>query len=448
MKKTIFRHSINFSALLLTDTLMIIVALSLSNVTRLWLENFPLFHNYDGNVQRFTFEGLLFVFQFFLFYLFGLYSKRNDFFEELRIIWKSVVFLFIFLFFIAFVTKTSSIYSRPMVMLMFVNMLWLIPLGRLSIKLLLSRLKLWQINAYIEGRGEQHRRLKKNLRANNFLGYNIVPKTKEAKVVFIATKDMPLDELEGLISKYKRSMKEVIVIPYLSDISFSNADIIDLRIGRMSMLNIQNQLYKPKNIIIKKVSEFALVLLMLPILVIVYAFLSLIIKLDSRGCVLFRQERMGKDAKPFTCYKFRTMYTNGDEILEKYLVNNPDEVLYYEKFHKYKNDPRITRAGKFLRHLSLDELPQMINVIKGDMNLIGPRPYLFEEEIKLGNSSDTILHVAPGITGFWQINGRNELSFEERVVLDSWYIQNWSLWLDFIIFMKTFIVLLNRRGAQ
>jgi len=427
---------------------MTLLALELSHLSRIYLETFSLFQGYDGNIERFTFSGLLFTFQFFLFYLYGLYTKRNDFFEELRIISQSVFFLFVFLFFYAFVTKTTSDYSRPMILLMLINMLWLIPLGRLSIKTFLSKIKTWQINAYVEGEGEQFERLKRNLKANHFLGYHIVEKHEIAKVVFIATKGMPLKWLESLMDKYKRSMKEVIVIPYLSDISFSNADIIDLRIGRMSMINIQNQLYKTKNIIVKKVSEFTLVLFMMPVLVLVYSLIAIFIKLDSKGNVLFRQKRMGKDAKAFTCYKFRTMYENSDEMLAEYLDKNPDEVEHYEHFHKYKNDPRITKVGRFLRHLSLDELPQMLNVLKGEMNLIGPRPYLFNEKKKLKHNVDTILHVAPGITGFWQISGRNELSFSERVLLDTWYIQNWSLWLDFIIFMKTFIVILNRRGAQ
>ncbi len=142
------------------------------------------------------------------------------------------------------------------------------------------------------------------------------------------------------------------------------------------------------------------------------------------------------------------MILDSEGVLDVYLQEYPDERIHYEKFHKYKHDPRITAAGYWLRKTSLDELPQMLNILKGEMSLIGPRPYMVGEKKILGESVDTILHVKPGITGFWQVKGRNDLSFAHRVDLDVWYIQNWSLWLDFIIFMKTFEVLVTRRGAK
>jgi Undecaprenyl-phosphate galactose phosphotransferase WbaP len=242
--------------------------------------------------------------------------------------------------------------------------------------------------------------------------------------------------------------KEVVLVPYLHSISFANADIIDLSLGRMSLINIQNQLFKPRNLLLKKIAEIMLVIAMLPVMAVLFAVIAILIKLDSPGGILFRQERMGKDNKPFRCYKFRSMYENGEELLAEYLEVNPQEKAYYERFHKYHNDPRITQVGKIVRKLSLDELPQIINVLKGEMNLIGPRPYMPGEKEKMGSSTETILHVAPGLTGLWQVSGRNELDFKERVELDNWYIQNWSLWLDFIIFMKTFEVLFSRKGAK
>lgn len=447
MKHTVLNFSINIIVLVAIDILMAFFALQVSHFIRMYLENFSLFHGYDGNANRFTFSGLLYLFELLIFYVYGLYHKRNDFFEEMRIIWQSVVVLFVLLFFYTFVTKTTDDYSRPMVVMMFFLMLVFIPLGRLVGKILLHKVGSWPIRAYIEGSGEQYEKLKKDLHANRFLGYKVVNDIQRAKVVFIATKGMDLETLESLMLQYKRSMHEVIVIPYLNNISFSNADIIDLRIARTSMLNIQNQLFKPKNIAVKKVSELLVVMLIMPLFVLIYSLLALLIRVDSKGSILFRQERMGKDGKAFICYKFRTMYENSDAMLEEYLKENPAEIANYEKFHKYKNDPRITKIGRFLRFSSLDELPQMINVLKGEMSLIGPRPYLFSEKSKMGQRAEIILHVAPGITGFWQINGRNELSFEERMELDSWYIQNWSLWLDFIIFIKTFAVIITRRGA-
>ena len=138
-----------------------------------------------------------------------------------------------------------------------------------------------------------------------------------------------------------------------------------------------------------------------------------------------------------------------NEILEKYLKENPKEIEYYKTYHKYQNDPRITKIGTFLRATSLDEFPQFFNILRGDMNLIGPRPYMLSEKEKIGKiNEDTILKVKPGITGLWQVSGRNELTFQERINLDKWYIQNWSLWMDFVIFMKTINVVLSKVGAK
>ena len=142
------------------------------------------------------------------------------------------------------------------------------------------------------------------------------------------------------------------------------------------------------------------------------------------------------------------MYENGEEILHDYIAKHPEEMAYYAKYHKYQNDPRITKIGKFLRKSSLDELPQIINVLKGDMSLVGPRPYMLEEVEKLREELSIILLVKPGITGLWQVSGRNQLTFEKRKELDVWYIQNWSLWSDFIILLKTIKVVLNKKGAR
>ena len=143
------------------------------------------------------------------------------------------------------------------------------------------------------------------------------------------------------------------------------------------------------------------------------------------------------------------MYINGDEILKKYLDENPKEVENYSIYHKYENDPRITKIGKFLRKTSADELAQIVNVFKGDMNFVGPRPYMVTEKDLIGEfNEEIILRTKPGITGLWQVSGRNELTFDERIELDKWYINNWSLWTDFVILLKTVKVVLDKAGAK
>jgi undecaprenyl-phosphate galactose phosphotransferase len=171
-------------------------------------------------------------------------------------------------------------------------------------------------------------------------------------------------------------------------------------------------------------------------------------KEEPNQSIFFTQDRIGEERKTFVCYKFRTMYKDGDNILEKYLKENPDEVDYYNKFHKYKKDPRITQIGSMLRRTSLDELPQIFNVFKQEMSFIGPRPYMISEEIEIKKDLDMIVSVKPGITGLWQVSGRSDVDFNSRVDLDIWYIQNWNLWMDFMIFIKTIRTVLVSNGAK
>jgi undecaprenyl-phosphate galactose phosphotransferase len=434
--------------LALFDLAALWISLFIAHNIRILLDNNAVFSGYKMELEHFYLSGLIFVLFFLINLSLGLYSKRNDFWEELRLSYMASAFLLIATVMILFITKSTEEFSRTFYVLMFLNLLWVMPLLKITCKKILDLFGLWQIKAFLVGNEEQIEKLKSDLKINWYLGYESVDSIKKAKIVFIATKGMKVELLEKLIYKYKRRVKEVILIPYLHNISFANSEIIDLRIGRMSFINIQNQLFIPKNIYIKKSAEFLLIVLMLPLIVLVMVLLSLLIKLDSRGAVFFKQKRLGENGKLFECYKFRTMYDNSEETLEHYLQDNPDEVSYYETYHKYKSDPRVTRVGALLRKSSLDELPQIINVLKAEMNLIGPRPYMVSEKDKIGEDVETILHVKPGLTGLWQISGRNDLDFFERVTLDVWYIQNWSLWLDFIIFIKTFVVLFTRRGAR
>jgi undecaprenyl-phosphate galactose phosphotransferase len=158
--------------------------------------------------------------------------------------------------------------------------------------------------------------------------------------------------------------------------------------------------------------------------------------------------RIGRGGKPFGVYKFRSMYSDARERLEIILNKDPESRREWNKYFKIKNDPRVTRMGKFLRKTSLDELPQIFNVLRSEMSLVGPRPVLHEELVKYYKlDADYYYLVRPGITGLWQVSGRNDIDYEMRVKLDSWYILNWSLWLDILMLIKTIRVVLTREGA-
>ena len=171
--------------------------------------------------------------------------------------------------------------------------------------------------------------------------------------------------------------------------------------------------------------------------------------LKDKGPIFYTQERIGKDGKIFKMYKFRSMVVGADEILDKYLSENEEAKLEYEKNKKLENDPRVTIIGKFIRKTSLDEFPQFINVLKGDMSLVGPRPYLPRERESIGDYYEDIVKQKPGITGYWQVSGRSNTSFEKRLELESYYSNNSSLTLDMKIFFKTFkTIISNRNGAK
>ncbi len=199
---------------------------------------------------------------------------------------------------------------------------------------------------------------------------------------------------------------------------------------------------------LKRAFDIIISILLLPFILPIIGLIAILIKIDSEGPVFFIQDRLGKNGKKFKCIKFRTMYVNNDEILEDYLKRNPEKREEWNKYKKLKSfDPRVTRVGRFLRKTSLDELPQIFNVIKGDMSLVGPRPYLPKEETDMGYFKNTILLTKPGITGLWQVSGRNELEFKVRLILDERYVLNWSFWLDLLIMLKTIKVVLKREGA-
>lgn len=164
--------------------------------------------------------------------------------------------------------------------------------------------------------------------------------------------------------------------------------------------------------------------------------------------VIFSQLRIGKNGKLFKFYKFRSMIPNADDYLKEYLKNNKEAAREYKINKKLKNDPRVTKIGRFLRDTSIDELPQMINIFKGDMSLIGNRPYLPREKEDIGAYYKDIVKTKPGLSGLWQVSGRSNLTFKDRLKLESYYSNNLSLWLDIKIFFKTILVVLKKNGAR
>ena len=198
--------------------------------------------------------------------------------------------------------------------------------------------------------------------------------------------------------------------------------------------------------IIKRVLDFVFSFLLIIFLIPLLLLIGIIIKINSKGPILYTQKRIGKNNITFYCYKFRTMHHESKYLLKKILIKNPNFKSEFSESRKIINDPRITKIGKFLRFSSLDELPQIFNVLKGDMSLIGPRPIVKSEIKKYGNDFKKVFSNKPGISGLWQVSGRNKLSYSKRVELDIFYSENISFRLDIKIFIKTILVILFPYG--
>jgi len=198
---------------------------------------------------------------------------------------------------------------------------------------------------------------------------------------------------------------------------------------------------------IARVLDISLILLAAPYIILAFLVLAILIKLDSPGPVFYRQTRIGLFGRKFPVFKFRTMVLDADRVLQDYLDQSPELKAEWLATHKLKQDPRVTRLGALLRKLSLDELPQLWNIIIGDMSLVGPRPIVDAEVEKYGKCYDLYIQVRPGLTGLWQVSGRNNTTYERRVELDEYYVRNRSLKLDFQILLRTALVVLKKDGA-
>ena len=229
------------------------------------------------------------------------------------------------------------------------------------------------------------------------------------------------------------------------NIDFANENVVqnisNLTITKRKEKVSKKQAYVYIKRIIDCITSSIALILLLPIFIII----AIAIKLDSKGPIFFAHTRIGKNGTPIKIYKFRTMVVNAEELIKKF---TPEQMKEYKKNYKLNNDPRITKVGNILRKTSLDELPQLINIIKGDLALIGPRPVVNAELEKYGENASKFLSVTPGLTGNWAANGRSISAYEERMQLELYYVDNMSLKMDIEIFFKTIIAVIKREGAM
>ena len=438
------KNNISRLVLMSFDVLVIYVSIVLAFFLRISLEDY-FDSSVAGDIVHYTDNLIVYIVVIMTLVSIGIYKHRHDFWEETYLVLKSLALSLVLVLSILALSKSIGDYSRFVVVASFVFMALLIPIVKFILKKKFSVFGMWSRNAEVISNDSD---VIDEIFGNRYLGYK-KSSHNNSDIVFMDTQGIPKEEIETKLLTLSYEKKEIIFIPILNSFNFANARIIEIFNARTNMIVLENSLLKKQNIFIKKLVDMLLSLLLIPLLIPIFAIIIFKMrKEEPKGSIFFKQERMGKDGEVFVCYKFRSMREDGGEILQEYLKDHPEEVESYEKYHKYINDPRITKVGAFIRRTSLDELPQIINVFKSEMSLIGPRPYMLNEKEKISSKINMVLAVKPGITGLWQVSGRSDVDFHSRVDMDVYYTRNWNLWLDVVVLIKTIKTVLVREGAS
>lgn len=372
---------------------------------------------------------------------------------------------------LSFYLRNVNLWSRAVLGLAWFFLLLSAPLARKLFRRLAVRLEMWGVPVVVIGETGRVTNIYKNLRQNRLTGLWPVlcvrtspltqlfpppssPETgfpeiralfENIDIVILVPEKAPLGAVKHVLLDKTHHFKRIIVM--FDDAHMGSVWFTPLHLVEHLGLEVTHQLINPSQQFIKRLLDLFLIFISLPFLLLLWALIALAIKLDSPGPVFYTQKRVGRGSREILIWKFRTMVENAEAALKTYLDENPNLRAEWHNNFKLKQDPRITRIGRLLRRTSLDELPQLWNVMRGEMSLIGPRPIVTEEIPLYGDDFDIYKQVVPGMTGLWQISGRSETTYQERVNLDVYYVQNWSIWLDIHILIHTFISALQGRGA-
>jgi undecaprenyl-phosphate galactose phosphotransferase len=436
---------------------------------------------YAGFPEELPFRNVLNIWWIFLVWLFflyyeGLYTKRFSFWDEIKALSKASCFAAIGIFTIVSLGKLSAEISRTVIVLMGLLSLLFLPVIRINVKRFLRHFGFFWRRVLILGAGATGRRIASALKREPNFGYELIgfldddPKKVGNRIdgvkihkgihkaasyiyrcgvddLFIAMPGAGKERLQELVNTLQHKVDHILFVPDIFGIAVLGTDLKHFFHEEVLAFEIENNLSKPVNTVIKKCFDMVVSLILIPVLAVPMALLSFLVKIDSKGPVIFSQDRIGENGRLFRCLKFRTMLGDAEENLSALLKNDPEAFREWQKHWKLRDDPRVTRIGRFLRMTSLDELPQIFNVLKGEMSLVGPRPYLPIERQEIGRQGETILLSKPGITGLWQVSGRSETSYQYRMSLDLWYVRNWNLWLDVVILLKTIRIVFKKEGA-
>lgn len=403
----------------------------------------------------------------------GHYTQFQPFWLELKEVIKTVGMIAAFDAFLLFAIGVH--FSRLWFGFFLVFLCVFIPYGRERAKQWMISREIWYQPTFIVGTGANARRTARALQSDASLGHQIlgfidslntsgsneciegiqVYSNLEAAQAHIGTQATlifafettdDLDENRDLLNQALAESIHVSIVPPSMKLPLYGATVVGIFRHDTALIKLQNRLADPTAQFVKRAVDIVLGSILLILFSPIFAFLAVTIRRDG-GPVFYSHTRLGKNGKVFNCHKFRSMMINSDHILQKYLQENSDANDEWERKRKIKKDPRVTSIGGYLRRTSVDELPQLVNVIKGEMSLVGPRPIVAEEVPHYGKFISYYLNMTPGMTGLWQVSGRTDTSYEERVKLDVWYCKNWTLWNDVVVLLKTCNTLASRHGA-
>lgn len=403
----------------------------------------------------------------------GHYTQFRPFWLELKEVFKTVLIIAACDAFLLFAIGVQ--FSRLWFGFFLIYLCLAIPYGRERAKLWMMSRGTWLQPTFIIGTGSNAKRTAKALGSDTSLGHKVCgfinlhgpnnsPRNidgivvydnlAQAQEVFSQPTELvfafeTLQDMEAhrdLVNKTISTNVQVTVVPPGMGLPLYGATVVGIFRHDTALLKLQNRLADPTAQLIKRSVDIVLGIIFLVIFSPVFFILAFTITRDG-GPVFFNHARIGKDGDKFHCRKFRSMAVNSADILDDHLKTNPEARNSWTQKRKLQNDPRVTRVGHYLRRTSVDELPQLINVIMGEMSLVGPRPIVDEEIEKYGSLISYYKTMKPGMTGLWQVSGRTDTTYEERVQLDAWYCKNWTLWNDVVVLFKTCKTLINRHGA-
>ena len=393
--------------------------------------------------------------------------------DELRWVTVSTSLVYFVLGSTIFLRREGEVYSRGIFLLAWLLSIGLVLAGRALTRYLFAQKRWWGYPVMVLGAGKTGEMVVRTLQQRPRIGLKpvvvlddnpdkhgslhnvpvlggvelapVLAKARKIPYAIVAMPGVSRDRLLQILEQYGQTFAHLLIIPDL--FGFSSLWVEAKDMGGILGLEVRQQLLLPgprlAKFLIDRLITLMGGLIVLPFIILI----ALLIRIDSPGPILYGQIRIGQNGESFKAWKFRSMVKNADRTLESYLDAHPELRESWERDHKLRNDPRITRVGRFLRQTSLDELPQLWNILRGEMSLVGPRPIVDEEIQRYGEKFGLYTKVTPGLTGLWQVSGRNNLTYEERVSLDAYYVRNWSVWLDLYILIRTVWVVISGEGA-